>query len=154
MSSTATEAMQSEFFGEGADGTPLAVVGGGLTGWASWRPLLPRLTVGRRVILLQPVNVQYGLEGRPLPVGYSVRAESLALKMTLDGLAATSPVDILAWSYGAHIALDFALTHPERLRRLALIEPPALWVLPEHGREHDEVGRLENLIASSAAEVT
>lgn len=72
----------------------------------------------------------------------------------LDGLVVTDPVDVLAWSYGAHAALDFALTHSERVRRLALIEPPALWVLPDHGREHDEVARLERLINSPTDEVS
>lgn len=146
-----TSRMQSESSGEGV---PLMVVGGGLTGWASWRPLLPRLTPGRRAILLQPLNVQYGLESRPLPENYSVELESRALNAALDSLGLNAPVDLIAWSYGALATLDFALDHPERVRSLVLIEPPALWVLPNHGRAHDEVARLEKLISNPGADVT
>jgi pimeloyl-ACP methyl ester carboxylesterase len=32
---------------------------------------------------------------------------------------------------GGVVALDFALDHPELVRSLTLIEPPAFWVLPE-----------------------
>ena len=143
--------MQSDLSGVGA---PLVVIGGGLTGWASWKPLLPRLTLGRRVLLLQPLNVQFGLESRPLPADYSVRMESGALKAALDSLVLNAPVDLIAWSYGALATLDFVLSHPERVRSVVLIEPPALWVLPDHGRAHQEVARLEKLIRDPAAEVT
>jgi pimeloyl-ACP methyl ester carboxylesterase len=143
--------MQSDISGAGA---PLVVIGGGLTGWASWKPLLPRLTPGRRVIVVQPINVEFGLESRPLPADYSVRMESGALKTTLDSLAVNTPVDLIAWSFGALATLDFVLSHPERVRSVVLIEPPALWVLPDHGRAHQEVARLEKLVPSPAAEVT
>lgn len=151
MAQADTRQMQSEVSGDGAT---LVVVGGGLTGWASWKPLLPRLTAGRRAILLQPLNVQYGLEGRPLPADYSVGSESRALKSTLDSLGVEAPVDVMAWSYGALATLDFALNHVERIRKLVLIEPPALWLLPDHGREHEEVVRLEALIPDSVDDVT
>jgi pimeloyl-ACP methyl ester carboxylesterase len=143
--------MQSDLSGAGA---PLVVVGGGLTGWASWKPLLPRLTPGRRVILLQPLNVEFGLASRPLPVDYSVRTESGALKATLDSLQLNAPVDLIAWSFGALATLDFVLSHPARVRSVVLIEPPALWVMPDHGRAHQEVARLEKLVPDPATEVT
>jgi pimeloyl-ACP methyl ester carboxylesterase len=143
--------MQSDVSGAGA---PLVVIGGGLTGWASWKPLLPRLTPGRKVILLQPLNVQFGLEARPLPADYSVRTESGALKATLDSLALNAPIDLIAWSFGALATLDFVLSHSERVRSVVLIEPPALWVLPDHGRGHEGVARLEKLVVDPAADVT
>jgi pimeloyl-ACP methyl ester carboxylesterase len=146
-----TPRMLSEVSGEGI---PLVVVGGGLTGWSSWKPLLPRLTPGRTVVLLQPLNVQYGLESRPLPETYSVRMEGGALKAALDSLGVNTPVDLLAWSYGALATLDFALQNPERVRSVVLIEPPALWVLPNHGRAHQEVARLEKLFSDPAQDVT
>ncbi len=154
MSVAAVFSMQSEMFGEVGGGPPLVVVGGGLTGWASWRPVLPRLTRGRRVILLQPLNVQHGLEDRPLPADYSVRLEARALSAALDERAVTGQVDLLAWSYGALASLDFGLNQSDRIRRLALIEPPALWVLPNHGRAHEEVVQLEHLIVAAADDVT
>jgi pimeloyl-ACP methyl ester carboxylesterase len=143
--------MQSEISGQGA---PLIIVGGGLTGWASWRPLLHLLPAGRRVVLLQPLNVQVGLESRPLPDAYSVKMESRALAGALDAAGVSTPADLVAWSYGALAALDFVLDHPERVRSVVLIEPPALWVLPGHGRAHEEVARLEALIRDPADDVT
>jgi pimeloyl-ACP methyl ester carboxylesterase len=137
--------MQTERIGHGP---PVVLVGGGLTGWASWEPHAQRLAATRQVIRLQLLNVQYGLENRPLPDGYSIRAESRALAAALDvALDAheTVPVDLAAWSYGALVALDFALDHPERVRTLTLIEPPALWTLPDHGSGLPDVQNLEAL---------
>jgi pimeloyl-ACP methyl ester carboxylesterase len=51
-------------------------------------------------------------------------------------------VDLVAWSYGAVVTLDFALDHPERVRTLTLIEPPAFWVLRATG-EMDPQSRSE-----------
>jgi len=38
-------------------------------------------------------------------------------------------LDLVAWPYGAEITLNYALDHPDRLRSLTLIVPPACWVL-------------------------
>lgn len=151
MSPTQPLRMQAETSG---DGPPLLVVGGGLTGWASWRPMLPRLAEGRRVVLLQPLNVQFGLEDRRLPADYGVRTESEGLAEAVDAADVALPADLLAWSYGAHAALDFTLNHPDRVRRLVLIEPPAVWLLPDHGRGVPGVPALEALVPDIAAEVT
>jgi pimeloyl-ACP methyl ester carboxylesterase len=112
------------------EGMPLVLVPGGLTGWLSWLPHAQRLSSTRRVIRVQLLNVQLGMEAQPLPEDYSVKTESAALAAMLDDLGLTAPVDIAAWSFGAMVTLDFALDHPERMRSLTLIEPPAFWVLP------------------------
>jgi pimeloyl-ACP methyl ester carboxylesterase len=134
--------MQAERTG---GGQPVVLIGGGLTGWASWEPHAARLAATREVTRLQLLSVQYGLEDRPLPAGYSVRLESRALAATLDDLDRTGPVDLVAWSYGALVTLDFALNHPERVRTLTLIEPPALWTLPDRGRSLPDARALEAL---------
>jgi pimeloyl-ACP methyl ester carboxylesterase len=123
--------MQAERIGSGA---PLVLIGGGLTGWASWIPHAERLAATRQVTRLQLLAVQYGLENRPLPDGYSARMESAALAAALDEPGTTEPLDLVGWSYGALVSLDFALAHPERVRTLTLIEPPAVWTLPDGGR--------------------
>ncbi|MBI2980561.1 MAG: alpha/beta hydrolase [Chloroflexi bacterium] len=64
--------------------------------------------------------------------------ESQALAATLDELGVTSPVDIVAWSYGALITLDYALDHQDKVRSLVLIEPPAIWVLLALGKPDTE----------------
>jgi pimeloyl-ACP methyl ester carboxylesterase len=116
-------------------GSPLVLVGGGLTGWKSWEPFVEHfISKERTAIRVQLLCVQLGLEGRPLPSGYSVKTESAALATTLDSLGYKGQLDVVAWSFGAFISLDYALDHPERIRSLTLIEPPALWVLRETGR--------------------
>jgi len=110
-------------------GRPLVLVPGGLTGWLSWEPHAERLSASRKVIRVQLLNVQCGLENRQLPADYSVKTESTALAETLGELGFKRPIDIVAWSYGALITLDYALDHPDLIRTLTLIEPPAFWVL-------------------------
>lgn len=143
--------LRAEAVGEGP---PLFLVGGGLTGYASWVPFLPRLPKGRRLVRLQPLSVQAGLDGAPLPPDYSVQTESRALAAALDRAGARDPADIVAWSFGALVTLTFALDRPERVRSLVLIEPPAVWTLPDQGRAHEEVRQLEAAIPSMSAPVT
>jgi len=122
--------MQSEVTGQGE---PLVLVPGGLTGWLSWEPHAERLSATRKVARVQLLNVQYGLENRPLPADYSVKTESQALATTLDELKLETPPDLVAWSFGAAVTLDYALDHSEHVRSLTLIEPPAFWVLRAQG---------------------
>jgi pimeloyl-ACP methyl ester carboxylesterase len=143
--------MQSHVSGEGSPA--LVLVGGGLTGSLSWEPFQPGLAKTRRVARLQPLAVQYGLENRALPAGYSVNMESDALAAAVDDLT-TEPIHLVAWSYGAAIALDFALDHPTRIRSLTLIEPPAFWVLDATATRDPELARdIEELRALYASMV-
>jgi pimeloyl-ACP methyl ester carboxylesterase len=128
-------AMQSKVTGAGA---PLVLVGGGLTGWISWDPHAEQLSSSRKVVRLQPLNVQRGLENRPLPADYSVKTEGRAIAAALDEVGLIGPIDIVGWSYGGLATLDFALDHQDRIRTLALIEPPALWALHALGPLDDE----------------
>ena len=87
--------MQCEVKGEG---NPILLVGGGLTGWKSWEPFVEIFNAKqRKVIRVQLLAVQYGLENRPLPAVYSVKTESGALATTLDSLGFTAPIDVVAW---------------------------------------------------------
>ena len=114
-------------------GKPLVLVPGGLTGWLSWKPHTDELAQHYRVIRVQLLSVDYGLRAEPLPAEYSLRMESEALTNTLDDLGVQT-ADFAAWSYGAEATLDFALNHPDRVRSLTLIEPPAFWVLRDQNR--------------------
>ncbi len=120
------------------EGKPLILVPGGLTGWKSWEPFVEIFTAKQReVIMVQLLSVEYGIENSQLPENYSLGTESQALAETIDSLGHFVPVDIVAWSFGALVSLDYSLDHPERVRTLTLIEPPAIWVLRENG-ELDE----------------
>lgn len=144
--------MQSEVTGEGAT---LVLIPGGLTGWLSWEPHAKRLASTRKVIRVQLISVEYGLLNRRLPPDYSLKTESRALETTLNERGLIEPIDMVAWSYGAAIALDYALDHQDRARTLTLIEPPAFWVLGEQkpsGKEYESLVDLERTIKEDVSE--
>lgn len=138
------------------EGPPAVLVGGGLTGWLSWIPHQERLVAARRVARAQPLVVQLGLENRPVPPDYSVEMESAALAAAVDELQPTGAVDLVGWSYGGFLSLDYALTHPDRVRTLTLIEPPAFWVLAAAGDPayEEERARLRPLAERLRDDVT
>lgn len=140
--------MQSKTTGEG---NPLVLLPGGLTGWISWDPFLPLLDSDRKVVLFQLLNVEYGLENKSLPQNYSLSYESQALNKSLEELKIVE-ADFVAWSYGAAITLDFALNHPEKIRSLTLIEPPAIWVLRNRARLTKELDEDEKLMKGLSTE--
>jgi pimeloyl-ACP methyl ester carboxylesterase len=70
--------------------------------------------------------------------------ESGALAAALAEVGWTQPIDVVGWSYGGLIALDFALDRPERIRSLVLVEPDAAWALPDYGRADPEVRKTED----------
>jgi pimeloyl-ACP methyl ester carboxylesterase len=134
-------------------GRPIVLVPGGLTGWASWEPFV-KMFPGQTVVRVQLLGVQFGLENRPLPKVYSVKKESSALAVTLDSLGYRTPIDLVAWSFGAFTALDYALDHPDRIRTLTLIEPPAMWVLRVTGRWDEEAQQSADFFETQKGEIT
>lgn len=86
------------------------------------------LSSNNQVIRMEHFNVQYAKEGLMLPPGYSVQIESEAVGKTLDSLGIKQPIILIGWSFGALMAMDFALNHPERIKKLVLYEPPAFWL--------------------------
>ena len=63
----------------------------------------------------------------------------------VDRLIGNTPVDMVGYSLGGLIALDFALHHPQRVRSLTLIEPPARWILAEEELQRPEQRRAAEL---------
>jgi pimeloyl-ACP methyl ester carboxylesterase len=111
-------------------GRPLVMLGGGTPGAAEFAPHARILADAFRVVRLQTLNVDRSERHQPLPAGYSLKLESAAMARALDELGLTGPLDIVGHSFGALVALDFALDHPDRVRTLVLAEPPAFWAAP------------------------
>jgi pimeloyl-ACP methyl ester carboxylesterase len=146
-SSSQTDAppqLQARLLGDGA---PVVLLGGGLLGADGWGEVPLVLARTRRVLNLQSLAVQYGLEDRPLPAGYSIQTEVDALGHTLEAMHA-GDVDIIGMSHGGVVAIVFALQTPQRVRTLTLIEPPAFWVLPNHGRDMEGAREMQALVSS------
>lgn len=137
------------------EGSPILLIPGGLTGWKSWEPFVDTFkTSKRQVISVQLLSVEYGIENHELPVNYSVKTESNALKTTLDSLGYTAPIDLAAWSFGAFVCLDFALNNPGRIRTLTLIEPPAVWVLGDRRRLDAQTQKTLDFLESLHGNIT
>ncbi|HXI56724.1 MAG TPA: alpha/beta hydrolase [Polyangia bacterium] len=134
----------------------VVLVPGGLMGWLSWEAHAARLAETRRVLRVQLLNVAHGYENRPLPPGYSVTMEADALAETLraEGVVGAKGADLVAWSYGAEVALSFALRDPQRVRSLTLIEPPAVWVLRARGTFDEEAQQVARKLGSLGDEVS
>jgi pimeloyl-ACP methyl ester carboxylesterase len=110
------------------------MLGGGTLGAAEFAPHAHVLASRFRVVRLQTLNIARAQTRQPLPVGYSVKVESAAMSRSLDQLNLTTAVDVVGHSFGALVALDFALDHPDRVRTLVLAEPPAFWVVGSEER--------------------
>jgi pimeloyl-ACP methyl ester carboxylesterase len=104
----------------GASGPRLAMLHGLVVGsMAEWYfGAAPRLAKDYQVLL-------YDLRGHGrsevAPSGYDVKTQAGDLDALLDG---ASDVTLVGHSWGALVALRFALDHPGRVRRLVVIEAP------------------------------
>lgn len=128
-------------------GLPVVLLGGGLLGADGWGTVPQVLARTRRVLNLQSLAVQYGLQERPLPIDYSIQTEVDALRRTLSEMRAEA-VDVIGMSHGAVIAIVFALENPQRVRTLTLIEPPAFWLLPNHGHDTEGAREMQAFVSS------
>jgi pimeloyl-ACP methyl ester carboxylesterase len=114
-------------------GSPVVLLAGGRWDMQSFSSPAAALSHNNQVIRIEHFNVQYAKEGLMLPPGYAVKTESEAIGKTLDSLGIKEPVILIGWSFGALMAMDFALNHPDRIKKLVLYEPPAFWVAKAKG---------------------
>ncbi|NEE02671.1 alpha/beta fold hydrolase [Phytoactinopolyspora halotolerans] len=85
-----------------------------------WRDVVPHIeAAGYRAVTYDLLG--YGLSERPVHRDTSVAAQTELLECTLAELGVDS-VNIVAHDIGGAIGLRFAVAHPERVRRLMLID--------------------------------
>jgi pimeloyl-ACP methyl ester carboxylesterase len=109
-------------------GLPIIILPGGVVDISAFAPHAKELSANYKIIRMEHFNVQYADEKKILPSNYSVLTESEAIGKTLDSLGIDIPVVVVGASYGAVIALDFALNHSNRIHSLVLFEPPSFWI--------------------------
>lgn len=129
-------------------GSPVVLLAGGRWDMNSFSEPAAVLSSSNQVIRMEHFNVQYAKQGLMLPPGYSVQKESEAVGKTLDSLGIKEPVILVGWSFGALMAMDFALKHPERIRKLVLYEPPAFWVAKAKGESPNGMQQMIQLTQS------
>lgn len=102
-------------------GAPVVMLHGLLIGsLASWYfTAAPALARRHRVRLF---DLRGHGKSAPAKTGYDVRTLAGDLEALTADLA--GPIDLVGHSWGALVALRFALDHPARVRRLALVEAP------------------------------
>lgn len=109
------------------EGEPLLMLHGrGLAG-ATFAPVLPLLGAERRIITLDLPG--WGLSDKPPFTGHTPQD---ALHVWMDGVLGfldalgLEQVDLLGHSMGGFTALGLALEHPDRVRRLILMDPAGI----------------------------
>jgi pimeloyl-ACP methyl ester carboxylesterase len=119
---------------EGA-GTPVVALHGSASTGAQWRSLVAHLAPHHRV--LTPDLAGYSRSGKPAaPV--TMATEAMFLRPLLA--EAGDPVHLVGHSFGGAVALAVAVTIPERVRSLTLIEPAAFRLLATGDHTDIELG--------------
>lgn len=109
---------------EEGEGPPLVFVHGGMGDWSSWAPQWAAFTAHFRCI---SYSRRYSSPNRNSidSRSHSAVDEAQDLGALLSHWQAV-PAILVGTSYGAFTALQLALTQPEKIRVLALTEPPIL----------------------------
>jgi pimeloyl-ACP methyl ester carboxylesterase len=92
--------------------------GPGVTATANWRPVIPAISAGRRVIAPDQLGFGGTATGEQRTYGRAAWTDhALALLDTLD----TGPVDVIGNSMGGAVALSMAAVRPGAVRRIVLM---------------------------------
>ncbi len=103
--------------GEG-DGPPVVFVHGLGGSWKNWLENMPAMACDRRTVALDLP----GFGDSDLPdESISITHYAECLESVIDGLA-LGPVDLVGNSMGGFISAEFAITRPERVRTLTLVD--------------------------------
>lgn len=96
--------------------------GPGVSAWANWRLVLPKIAAQRRVIA--PDMLGFGYTERPNPPDQAgVYTMDAWVRQAIDLLDALdiAQADLVGNSFGGALSLAVAIRHPERVRRLVLM---------------------------------
>ncbi|MFH8972904.1 alpha/beta fold hydrolase [Streptomyces sp. NPDC017890] len=104
------------------DAEPVVLLHGYPADHHCWRHQIPPLSRQHRVIA--PDLLGWGGSDRPLHLSFDYDTEVARLGRLLDALG-LGPVNLVGHDYGGFLSLGFAETHPERVRRLAVLNSRA-----------------------------
>lgn len=102
-------------------GFPVLLIHGsgpGVSAWANWRLVMPKLAEKSRVIA--PDMVGFGFTERPQGYTYSLDNWVQHALGLLDALG-LKQVDLVGNSFGGALSLALTIRHPQRVRRLVLM---------------------------------
>ena len=105
----------------GGSGRPVVLIHGfGASTLWQWRPQAMELVREHRVIM--PNLLWFG-RSRSTRADYSIDHQVAAVIATMDALD-VGEADIVGMSYGGFVAYELACAHPERVRRLVMVDSP------------------------------
>lgn len=104
----------------GGAGAPLVLLHGWPQTWREWRHVMPPLAERRTVYAFDLPGL--GRSSPPLG-GYDTASVAGELRSAFDRLG-IGRFDLVAHDVGGMVAFAFALAHPERVRRFAVVEAP------------------------------
>lgn len=124
------EGYRVHYYALGPSDGPIAVLVHGLGGRSEdWEKLAPFLAkAGYRVYL--PDLPGFGQSEKPANFSYSVNDEAKVVAGFFDALN-LKQVDLGGWSMGGWIVQLVAARHPERVRRLMLLDSAGLYIRPD-----------------------
>ncbi|MGZ3450022.1 MAG: alpha/beta fold hydrolase [Polyangiales bacterium] len=116
------EGMRVHYRDQGT-GAPLVLIHGTSSSLHTWEGWVSRLSTHRRVVRLDLPG--FGLTG-PTPDGDYTAARLARVVATLMDRLAIAKADVAGNSLGGRVALTFALEHPDRVRKLVLVDAAGL----------------------------
>ncbi|WP_426731849.1 alpha/beta fold hydrolase [Myxococcus faecalis] len=103
---------------DAGQGPPIVFVHGTPTWSFEWRALIRAFSATHRCIAVD--HLGFGLSPRPPDADYSPQAHARRFAALIEALNLPR-FTLVAHDFGGPISLDFALSHPERLERVVLI---------------------------------
>ncbi len=108
-------------FDEGS-GPAIVMLHGINSDGGDWRTVIDTIGPGYRFVAFDLLG--FGQSPKPLDIDYSADEHALVIENTLQDLGVDDPFLLAGYSLGGDIALRYASTYPDRLRRLFLLDAP------------------------------
>ena len=153
--------IRTNYHDKGSGDTVVLVHGSGpgVSAWANWRLTMPDLAQRLRVVA--PDMVGFGFTDRPEGVQYNIETWTAHLMGFFDALD-IQRAHIVGNSFGAALALQTAIRHPDRVNRLVLMGamgihqpiPEGLDAVWGYEPSRENMRRLVNLFAYNKEIVT
>jgi len=119
---TFTHANRTVYYETYGRGRPLILLNGIMMSTRSWIPFIETFSAHNQLILCDMLD--QGQSSKLLGETYTQAIQVEALVALIDHLK-LGRVSLAGISYGGEVALQFAVTHPERLERLVLLNTAA-----------------------------
>jgi len=130
-------------FGSRGVGAPIVLVHGAFTSSHLWQGVLPRLPKGHRVLVLDLLG--HGRSDPPTRASMTIEAHADRLAALLDVMG-VGVATFVGHGMGAAICASLAHRRPERVARLALVNPALLALDPRDATVSARMTRLAALV--------